>query len=164
MEKPWSVRRARAVHLLGQAPHAEEILTFYVRLSEVQESVAEGVRVADLSGLVRSGEGDFPRLRLEKLLLGPLALPFHNFLSRVAEFGTETIKDGAQALLAQDDDPRLERLEDASAGYISDGDHNAARPARIGFAGGPPAEPSAWLEVFVASYAGADNSPEEVSR
>ena len=65
-----------------------------------------------------------------------------------------------------DDDPRLERLEDASAGFISDGDHNEARPARIGFAGGPPAEPSAWLEAFVASYAGtgAVNSPEEVSR
>ncbi len=65
-----------------------------------------------------------------------------------------------------DDDPRLERLEDASAGYISDGDHNEVRPARIGFSGGPPAEPSAWLEVFVASYAstGTVNSPEEVSR
>jgi len=65
-----------------------------------------------------------------------------------------------------DDDPRLERLEDASAGYISDGDHNEVRPARIGFAGGPPAEPSAWLNAFVASYAGtgAVDSPEEVSR
>ena len=53
-----------------------------------------------------------------------------------------------------DDDPRLERLEDASAGYIRDPDHNQVRPARIGFSGGPPAEPSAWLEAFVDSYAG----------
>jgi hypothetical protein len=65
-----------------------------------------------------------------------------------------------------DDDPRLERLEDASDGYIRDPDHNQVRAARIGFQGGPPAEPSAWLEAFVASYAGtgAVNSPEEVSR
>ena len=113
----WKDRRARAVHLLAQTAHAEEILTFYVGLTEVQESVAEGVRVADLSGLVQSVEGDFPRLRLEKLPLGPLALPFHNFLSRVAEFGTETIKDGAQALLSQDDDRRLEPLRAALAAW-----------------------------------------------
>jgi hypothetical protein len=64
------------------------------------------------------------------------------------------------------DDPRLQRLEPASAGYIRDSDHNEVRAARIGFQGGPPAEPSRWLEVFVASYAGtgAVNSPEEVSR
>ena len=113
MGNPWGDRRARAIHLLAQTPHAEEILTFYVGLTEAQESVAEGVRVADLSGLVQSVEGDFPRLRLEKLPLRTLALPFHNFLSRVADFGTETIKDGAQALLSQDDDRRLEPLRAA---------------------------------------------------
>ncbi len=53
-----------------------------------------------------------------------------------------------------DDDPRLKQLEDASAGYIRDPDHNEARAARIGFQGGPPADPSAWLDAFVASYAG----------
>ena len=53
-----------------------------------------------------------------------------------------------------DDDPRLKLLEDASEGCIRDPDHNEARAARIGFRGGPPADPSAWLDVYVAGYAG----------
>jgi formate dehydrogenase maturation protein FdhE len=110
---PWSVRRARAVHLLRQTPHAEEILTFYVGLTEVQEGVADHVPVSDWSVLVRSPEGEFPRLRVEGLPLDELALPFRDFLSSVGEFGTETIKDGAQALLSQDDDRRLEPLRAA---------------------------------------------------
>ena len=113
MGNPWSVRRARAVHLLSQTPHAEEILTFYVGLTEVQEGVADHVPVSDWSVLVRSPEGEFPRLRVEGLPLDELALPFGDFLSSVGEFGTETIKDGAQALLSQDDDRRLEPLRAA---------------------------------------------------
>ena len=114
----WADRRARAVHLLGQTPHAEEILTFYVGLSEAQESVAERVAggatgrvpAADLLGLVQSREGEFPRLRVEMLPLDELALPFRDFLSSVAGLGTQTIEDGAKALLSQDDDRRLEPL------------------------------------------------------
>ena len=113
MGNPWSVRRARAVHLLRQTPHAEEILTFYVRLTEVQEGVADHVPVSEWSVHVRSPEGEFPRLRVEGLPLDELALPFRDFLSSVREFGTETIKDGAQALLSQDDDRRLEPLRAA---------------------------------------------------
>ncbi len=109
----WSVRRTRAVHLLGQTPHAEEILTFYVGLTEAQESVANCVPATDWSVLLRSREGEFPQLRVEMLPLDELALPFHDFLSRVADLGTETIKDGAKALLSQDDDRRLEPLRAA---------------------------------------------------
>ncbi len=109
----WSVRRARAVYLLGHTPHAEEILTFYVGLTEAQESLADRVPVSAWSGLVRSPEGEFPRLRVEGLPLDELALPFRDFLSKVGEFGTETIKDGAQALLARDDDRQLEPLRAA---------------------------------------------------
>jgi formate dehydrogenase maturation protein FdhE len=50
---------------------------------------------------------------VETLPLEELALPFHDFLSRVAEFGTDTIKNGAQALLSQGDEPRLEILRSA---------------------------------------------------
>ena len=109
----WSARRARAVHLLDQTPHAEEILTFYVGLTEAQERVADHVPVVDWLGLVRSEEGDLPWLRVERLPLNGLALPFRNFLTRVASFGTEKIKDGAQALLSEDGDRRLEPLHAA---------------------------------------------------
>ena len=110
MGNTWSVRRARAAHLLDRIPHAEEILTFYVGLTEVQEAVAAQVPVAEWLGLIRSHDGDFPWLRVEKLPLDGLALPFRDFLSRVTDLGTETIRDGARTLLSQDDDRRLESL------------------------------------------------------
>ena len=113
MENLWSVRRARAVHLLGQTPHAEEILTFYKGLAEVQERVADQVPAEDWMGLVRSEEGALPWLRVENLPLDQLTLPFHEFLSSVAGFGTERIRDGAQTLLSQDEDRRLEPLRAA---------------------------------------------------
>ena len=113
MGNPWSVRRARAIHLIGRTPRAEEILTFYAGLTEAQERVAEGVPAMEWLGSVRSDEGDFPWLRAEKLPLDGLALPFRDFLSSVAELGTETIKDGAQALLSRDDDGRVDLLQTA---------------------------------------------------
>ena len=114
---PWRVRRTRAIHLLGQTPHAEEILTFYVELTGAQESLADRVPVSDWSALVRSPESEFPRLRVMELPLDELALPFRDFLSSLAGFGTETIKDGAQALLSQDDDRRLEPLRAAFSAW-----------------------------------------------
>ena len=114
---PWRVRRTRAIHLLGQTPHAEEILTFYVELTGAQESLADRVPVSDWSALVRSPESEFPRLRVMELPLDELALPFRDFLSSLAGFGTETIRDGAQALLSQGDDRRLEPLRAAFSAW-----------------------------------------------
>lgn len=154
MGNVWTVRRARAVHLLGQTPHAEEILNFYVGLTGAQESVADGWPIADWLGLVRFEEGDFPWLHVERLPLDQLALPFRDFLSTVAGFGTERIKDGAQALLSQDDDRRLQPLRDAvhdwrnaddTGGKVNEGDdfYFYAR---------------AFLEPVVTSIAGADST------
>ena len=167
MENPWTVRRARAVHLLGQTPHAEEILTFYVGLTEVQESLADRVPVSDWSGLIRP-EGEFPRLRVEGLPLEELALPFREFLPRVAEFGTETIKDGAQTLLSRDDDGRLEPLRaalgawgkkegtvengEADKGEKGDDFHFYARaflePVITSIAQADSSEPTDWTQNF----------------
>ena len=108
----WSVRRARATHLIDQVPHAEEILTFYIRLAEVQERVADRVPASDWLTLVRAEERNFPWLRVEKLPLDHLIRPFQDFLSSVAEFGTETIKDGARGLLEYEDESLLEKLRE----------------------------------------------------
>jgi FdhE protein len=164
-ENPWGVRRARAVHLLGKTPHAEEILTFYVELTEAQERVANGLAdgmanrepESRWSGLVRSAEGEFPRLRVERLPLDELVPLFRDFLSSVAEFGTETIKVGAPALLSLDDEGLIEPLqsalgawgkaEEAAADHDQDEDHDDfyfyAR---------------AFLEPVVTSIAQADSS------
>ena len=106
----WSVRRGRAIHLLGQTPHAEEILTFYVGLTEAQETVAAAIPVADWLGVVRSEEGDYPWLDVRRLPLDELALPFRDFLARVTEIGTETIKNGARSLIDGEDEHRLDTL------------------------------------------------------
>ena len=113
MGDPWRVRRERAVHLLGQVPHAEEILTFYVGLTEAQEGVADQVPVGDWLDLVQSEEGTFPGLGVERLPLDELALPFREFLSRVAKLGTETIKEGARSLLSGEDEGRTETMRAA---------------------------------------------------
>jgi len=141
------------VHLLDRAPHAQEILTFYVALTEAQERVAEQVPVADWLALVRTGRTDrtdqdqSPRLDLERLPLDELASPFRDFLLRVAKFGTQTIKDKAQALLSAEDEGRLETLRvavaawrkaDDSAGDVDQPDDFHAR---------------AFLEVVVTSIA-----------
>ena len=162
----WSIRRTRAVHLLGHITHAEEILTFYVGLTEAQEGVAEGVPVAGLSGLVQSGEGDFPWLRVEKLPLDELTLPFRDFLSGVAELGTKTIQDGARALISCENERRLEELRvTVDAWRKADDSLEAADDARGKL--DDPGERSehgedfyarAFLEPVVTSIAGANSS------
>ena len=161
----WSARRTRAIQLLGQTPHAEEILTFYVELTEVQEGVADQVPVTDWTGLVRSeeleltdedvlpndgdlpGEGEFPWLRVDRLPLDGLALPFRDFLSKVAEFGTETVKVGARALLSQSDGERLEPIRVALAAW---GRRTATKDVDDFY-------PRAFLEPVITSIAQADS-------
>ena len=144
----WKDRRARAVHLLDRTPHAEEILTFYIGLNEVQERTADPLQATNLLGLVRSSKGEFPRLRVEKLPLEKLALPFHDFVSKMADLGTETIRAGAQTLLSADDEGRLEPLRRAlgSWGAEEEGDdfYFFAR---------------AFLEPVVTSVARGDSRP-----
>ena len=160
----WAVRRARAIHLLGQTPHAEEILTFYVGLTDAQESVAEGVPVAGLSGLVQSREGDFPWLRVEKLPLDELTLPFREFLSGVAEFGTETIRDGAQALVSCEDERRLAKLRAAVDAWGKPDDAGENRddfyaraflePVVTPIAGANSSQPTDWTQNFCFACGG----------
>ncbi len=161
MGNPWSVRRARAVHLLGQTPHAEEILTFYVELTEAQERVANGIAnrqpESRWSGLVRSAEGEFPRLRVERLPLDELVLSFRDFLSSMAEFGTETIKVGAPALLSRDDAGLLEPLQSALGAWgkaeetVPDHDEDEDHDDFYFYA-------RAFLEPIITSIAQADSS------
>jgi formate dehydrogenase accessory protein FdhE len=113
VETLWRIRRARAVHLLGEIPHAEEILDFYVGLTEAQERVAYNVPAVDWLELVRASEGDFPWFQVRKIPLDELADSFRDFLSEIEAIGTETLKDGAQALLSRDDSDRREPLRAA---------------------------------------------------
>ena len=98
------------MHLLGQVPHAEEILAFYVGLTEIQERVAARVPVTDWLERVRSSEDDFPWLQVEDFPLGELARPFDDFLSMIDEVGTDKIRAGSRALLSGGERDRLDAL------------------------------------------------------
>jgi formate dehydrogenase accessory protein FdhE len=148
VETLWRIRRARAVHLLGEIPHAEEILDFYVGLTEAQERVAHSVPAVDWLELVRGSEGDVPWFQVREIPLDELADSFRDFLSEIEMIGTETIKTGAQHLLARDDLHRLEPLRAALDAWGEEGDeHDFRFYAR------------AFLEAVVTSIAQAAPGP-----
>lgn len=108
---PWRERRARAIQLLGEVEHAEELLAFYVALIELQGAVARRTPVERWYALVRAGEeGDLPLLRVERLPIDELLPTFDDFLGRVREVGTDVIADGARALLETGSAAQARRL------------------------------------------------------
>ena len=138
-------------------------------LSEVQERVANRVPAEDLLTLVQSPEGEFPRVRIDELPLEELALPFNDLLSGVAEFGTEAIKDGARALLSQDDDRQLEPLRaavhawrnaDGASGEMDRGDDFSfyarafLEPIVTSIALADSGEPADWTQNFCFACGG----------
>ena len=121
-------------------PHAEEILAFYVGLIEIQELVAGQAPVELWSTLVRSAEGDFPRLSIERLPIDELLPRFDDFLTRVVDVGTDVIAEGGRALLAVDVSDRTSVLRAAL-------EHDEDEQAETGFCA------RAFLEALVTSLA-----------
>ena len=95
----WATRRARAGQVLREAPHAEELLSFYVRLTELQESVAESLPVDRIIKAVPAVKANEPVLSPRRLPVDELLLLFEEFLQGVLYTGTEEIEAGARALL-----------------------------------------------------------------
>ena len=101
----WEARRRRAAELLSRLPHAEEILGFYLRLLDLQESL-------HLGALAAEGAPDAEALEEEETLascLQQLLLPrslhsFRTFVMDVAGFGTAVIADIGGSLQAAGDE------------------------------------------------------------
>ena len=98
-EALWAIRRARAGQVLREAPHAEELLLFYIRLTELQESVAESLPIDRVIEAVPTAKANEPALSPKHLPVGELLLLFEGFLRRVTGVGTDVIAAGARALL-----------------------------------------------------------------
>jgi formate dehydrogenase maturation protein FdhE len=94
----WVTRRARALHLAVETPHAEEILSTYADLLEVQARVAEAVPVRRWLALVGGAESGPPRLRLDRLPVDELVPLFADFLADAVDLGTDLMKADAGAL------------------------------------------------------------------
>ncbi len=104
----WRRRRARAIELLSSAPHADEMLEFYVGLVELQESVADEVSRASEDFSVHDAHG-LP-MRLEKLPADTIEPLFAGFLLDLEPIGTEVIAVAARALLESDATERARAL------------------------------------------------------
>ena len=100
MESVWAKRRTRALRLIEEAPHAEELLSTYAVLTELQARVAERVPTRLWGSLVGSPDAATPRLRLERLPLHELPPLFAAFLADAADLGTDVMKAQAGALLS----------------------------------------------------------------
>ena len=104
----WRRRRARAIELLAKAPHADEMIEFYVGLVELQAGVADEVSRASV-GVVENGARGKP-MRLEQLPADAIEPVFASFLLGLEPIGTEVIAGAARALLECDAAQRAQTL------------------------------------------------------
>jgi len=107
----WAARRARALRLAAEIPHAAEVLTTYATLTEVQERLAAELPVERWLGVARGTAG--PLLRLDRLPLEELLPLFTRYLERMKDVGTDVMKEQVKRLSAATSDERRTLLADA---------------------------------------------------
>jgi FdhE protein len=107
----WATRRARALRLAAEIPHAAEILTTYAALTQVQERIAAQVPVEPWLTVAR-GTGD-PLLRLDRLPLEEVLPLYSRFLEEMRDVGTAVMKEQVEGLLTAAPSDRRALLADA---------------------------------------------------
>lgn len=118
----WQTRRARALALAADVPHAEEILRCYAQLTETQGRVAAKVPVESWLARALSAEADGPRLRLEKVPLSEVLPLFGDFLEDMVDVGTPVMTADAARLRSTDVAERSALLEGALTVNSGDAD------------------------------------------
>lgn len=109
----WALRRARGATLMAAAPHAQEILAFYVGLVESQRETGERLTAGRWSEVVAGEEGEMPTLRVERLPIDELLPHFVTFVGAVMGIGTDAITEGGRWLLAAEGEARARVLRAA---------------------------------------------------
>jgi formate dehydrogenase accessory protein FdhE len=94
----WSTRRARALVLAEEAPHAAEILRCYAALTEVEEAIAGRLPLGAWGSAVGAPDGEAPYLRLPRLPPAAAALCFAEFVDAMQGVGTDVMQGEARAL------------------------------------------------------------------
>jgi FdhE protein len=100
---PWATRRARALRLSAETPHAAEILTTYATTTQVQERIAAEVPVERWLAAARdadAGTAEGPLLRLDRLPLEELLPLFTRCLEGMVDVGTAVMRQEAERLAA----------------------------------------------------------------
>jgi FdhE protein len=112
----WATRRARALRLAAEVPHAAQILTAYATLTEVQARIAAEVPVERWLAATRGTEAeasDGPLIQMDRLPLDELLPLFAHFLAGMLDVGTDVMKEHAKGLLDATPSERRARLADA---------------------------------------------------
>lgn len=111
----WSARRARALALESESPHAAEILRCYADVLGVQERTAAQVPVREWLATVQSSDVGATALSLGRLPLGEVVPRFAGFLVAMEAIGTEVMRAEASRMAASGDAEQRLALEAALA-------------------------------------------------
>ena len=108
----WEERKTRAAKLRSQQPHAEQLLTFYLHLLELQEPVYREALTSDWLSRVRApSDSEYPLLRLERLPVKEMVSSFQRFLRDVSAPATDVLARIARTLQSAGTSTQAELLE-----------------------------------------------------
>ncbi len=108
----WEHRKTRAAKLRRQQPHAEQLLTFYLHLLELQEPVYRRALTSDWLSRVRApSDSEYPLLRLERLPVKQMVSSFQRFLRDVSAPATDVLAKIARTLQSAGTSTQAELLE-----------------------------------------------------
>ena len=110
----WAARRARALALAAEVPHAAEILRCYASVTEAQERVAQRLPLREAMTAL-SGTDTEPLLNPSLLPLDLLRPAFDDFLGDLAEVGPEPMMAEAARWRTRDPAERAAALTAALA-------------------------------------------------
>lgn len=87
----WRTRRARALALAVELPHAEEILRCYAAVTEAQERIATDVPATKWLAIVQTESREGPALDFERLPIAEVLPLLDHFLDSMSGVGTEVM-------------------------------------------------------------------------
>ena len=116
----WSERRARALALASDTPHAADILRCYAAVTGVQEAIAERVPIAAWLPATQSDDADGPALRLGRVPVDEALTFFDDVLARMADVGTAVMIADARRLASAGEGDRRRALQGSLGGLDRD--------------------------------------------
>ncbi len=111
----WHARRARALSLRAQRPHAAKLLDSYLGLLDVQEPLYDTFRDGRWPDLRPTDADALPMISLDRLPYASLARRFGAFVRKVCRVMPDTLAPAATALDSAGAGLRADLLRDAAS-------------------------------------------------
>ena len=111
LNTPYETRRRRAVQLLDERPHVEEIMGFYISLLELQEPIwREGLGGGPTRSLSDPETGARRRLEFESVSLETVEPRFRRFIEDLRPTATPAVSEAAMRLATAGTGTRIDVL------------------------------------------------------